>query len=274
MKRVRSKRVIAALFAVAAAVGGFETWSSWSAAQSKPAAGPCDGLPDYGKLKSELTRILRQGQAVNTGLGNDEWAVVVNRDGLVCAVVFSGADRGAQWPGSRLIAAEKANTANALSKPDFALSTANVWAPAQPGQSLYSLATSAPPNGAVVFSGNPADYGQANDPFVGKAVGGIITFGGGLALYDDRGKLVGALGVSGDTSCADHVVAWQLRHGLGLDAVPGGVGQNASDNMVLDLQPNGSSTSGYGHPSCKGGKPSDDAIKDLPNKYPIGKKKK
>ena len=43
------------------------------------------------------------------------WATVVNRDGVVCAVVFSGTNRGAQWPGSRVISAQKANTANAFS---------------------------------------------------------------------------------------------------------------------------------------------------------------
>jgi uncharacterized protein GlcG (DUF336 family) len=32
------------------------------------------------------------------------------------------------------------------------------------------------------------------------------VFGGGLALYDDQG-IVGGLGVSGDSACADHNVA-------------------------------------------------------------------
>jgi hypothetical protein len=31
----------------------------------------------------------------------------------------------------------------------------------------------------------------------------VITFGGGLAFYDGK-SVVGGLGVSGDTSCADH----------------------------------------------------------------------
>ena len=38
------------------------------------------------------------------------------------------------------------------------------------------------------------------------------------------GKLVGGLGVSGDSSCADHNIAWRTRHNLNLDYVPGGVG--------------------------------------------------
>jgi uncharacterized protein GlcG (DUF336 family) len=237
----------------------------------KPVA-DCAGLPDYATLKGTLQRIVKQGQASNTGLGNQEWAVVVNRDGLVCSVVFSGPDRGAQWPGSRVIAAEKASTANALSAPDFALSTANLYAASQPGQSLYSLVPSAPPNPQAVYAGSPSDYGQPSDPFVGKAVGGVIVFGGGLALYDSTGKLVGGLGLSGDTSCADHVIAWKMRNALHLDAVPGGVAPNSTDNMLLDIQ-NGVSLSGFGHPSCKGGKPSDDLIKALATQFPTGKKK-
>jgi uncharacterized protein GlcG (DUF336 family) len=46
------------------------------------------------------------------------------------------------------------------------------------------------------------------------AIGGIIVFGGGLALYAPNGKLIGGLGLSGDTSCTDHVIAWKVRHQL------------------------------------------------------------
>jgi hypothetical protein len=111
----------------------------------------CAGLPDYQKLKAALTSVVKEGKEANSGLGNPEWATIVNRDGIVCAVVFSGPDRSAEWPGSRLISAEKANTANALSGPNFAFSTANLFSPSQPGQSLYSLATSAPPNPSSCF---------------------------------------------------------------------------------------------------------------------------
>jgi uncharacterized protein GlcG (DUF336 family) len=243
---------------------------SCAAAQQKPAQG-CGSVPEHGKLLSTLQSVVKQGQQANTGLGNQEWGVVVNRDGIVCAVTFSGPDRSVEWPGSRAIAAEKANTANALSGPDFALSTANLYAAAQPGQSLFSLTTSAPPNPQAVYSGNPAQFGQADDPMVGKPIGGVIVFGGGLPLYDAKGKLVGGLGVSGDTSCADHVVAWKVRHSLGLDHVPMGVGPGQNDNMILDFS-NGQSASGFGHPSCKGGKPSDDTIGKLPQEFPVGKK--
>jgi hypothetical protein len=104
---------------------------------------------------------------------------------------------------------------------------------------------------------------------VGKPIGGVIVFGGGLALYDKNGKIVGALGVSGDTSCADHVVAWKTRHSLGLDSVPMGVAPGPSDNLIFDIQ-NGVSSSGFGHPGCKGGTPSEDIIKKLNETLPVG----
>jgi uncharacterized protein GlcG (DUF336 family) len=229
----------------------------------------CSKVPDYNSLKNALTAAVRQGSGANSGLGNQEWAAVVNRDGIVCAVVFSGPNRGAQWPGSRVIAAEKANTANAFSTNNFALATGNVYAGAQPGGSLYGII--APPNPAVGFAGDPQQFGQQTDPMIGKAIGGVIVFGGGLALYNAKGELVGGLGVSGDTACADHVVAWKTRRALKLDTVPMGVAQGPSDNLILDIQ-NGVSPSGFGHPSCKGGQPADDIIKNLNSKEPVGPK--
>lgn len=233
-------------------------------------AAPCAGMPDHGKLQQTLQAVVKEGKEANSGLGNPEWAVLVDRDGIVCAVVFSGPDRSAEWPGSRVIAAEKANTANALSSPNFALSTANLYTPSQPGQSLYSLTTSAPPNPVAAYGGSPDTFGQTNDPMVGKPIGGVIVFGGGLPLYTSKGHIMGGLGVSGDTSCADHVVAWKVRHRLGLDGVPLGVAPGQNDNMVLDYQ-NGQSASGWGHPTCKGGTPPDQIIPELPQKFPLKK---
>ena len=70
--------------------------------------------------------------------------LLCRRDGVVCAVAFSGAVADDQWPGSRLIAAEKANTANALSLKQMALSTANLYAGSQPGGPLFGLAGDQP----------------------------------------------------------------------------------------------------------------------------------
>lgn len=236
-------------------------------AQSKP---DCSALPDHTRLRTVLQSVVKEGATGNSGLGNQEWAVTVNRDGIVCAVVFSGNDRGQEWPGSRAIAAEKANTANALSTSDYALSTANLFAASQPGESLYSLTTSAPPNAQAIF-GPATAFGTQEDSMVGKPVGGVIVFGGGLALYNSKGKIIGGLGLSGDTSCADHIEAWKVRHELQLDAVPMGPSPDHNDNMILDWS-NNNSPSGFGHPTCKGGNPPDDMIKALSKKYPTGPK--
>ena len=98
----------------------------------------CSHLPTHAALKAALTTARH---ASNGGFNLDMWGTIVNRDGVVCAVAFTGADRGAEWPGSRVISAQKAHTANAFSLPQLALSTANLWAAVQPGGSLYGRST-------------------------------------------------------------------------------------------------------------------------------------
>jgi len=218
------------------------------------ASAACKQLPSYSALKAALT--VARGQA-NGGFNLDMWGTVVNRDGVVCAVAFTGTNRGSQWPGSRVISAQKANTANAFSLPGLALSTANLYTAVQPGGSLYGLQASNPVDTFVAYRGNPANYGQNNDPMVGGRIGGVNVFGGGLALYNAKGVLIGAIGVSGDSSCADHNIAWRTRHTLKLDYVPAGVSGDTArpDNVVYDITaaPNlqlGVSASGWGHPAC------------------------
>src|SRR5262245_50607053 len=80
--------------------------------------GACSQLPDHAALKAALTTARQAG---NGGFNLDMWGTIVNRDGIVCAVAFTGADRGSQWPGSRVISAQKANTANSFSLPGLAL---------------------------------------------------------------------------------------------------------------------------------------------------------
>jgi uncharacterized protein GlcG (DUF336 family) len=204
----------------------------------------------------QLTKALREsvkpsGGAGNGGLENNEWAALVARDGTVCAVTFSGSKPDDQWPGSRAIAAEKANTANAFSLKNFVLSTANLYASAQPAGTLWGAQTSNPVATDVLYGGQPTQFGSASDPFVGKHLGGVIVFGGGLALYNGS-DVIGGLGVSGDTSCADHNIAWRIRHALGLDHVPAGVTPDHNDGIIYDMLPDKTSASGYGHITCKG----------------------
>jgi hypothetical protein len=68
---------------------------------------------------------------------------------------------------------------------------------------------------AAAYLGGPNKYGTDGDPLKNKRIGGVNVFGGGLALYKG-GKKVGALGVSGDTSCRDHAYAWQIRGALSM----------------------------------------------------------
>jgi uncharacterized protein GlcG (DUF336 family) len=251
--------------ATVALVGALELASVTARAQG-PNNGPRDGckaLPSYAALKAAL---VAARNAANGGLNFDMWGTIVDRDGIVCAVAFTGGDRGDQWPGSRVISAQKANTANAFSLPHFALSTANLFSAVQPGGSLFGLQESNPVSTDIAYSGNPDHYGQPNDPMVGGRIGGINVFGGGLALYTSSGQLIGGLGVSGDTSCADHNIAYRTRSALNLDYVPAGVGDAAhKDNAIYDITPQGGgdaspgsgqmagvSASGFGHASCHG----------------------
>src|SRR6266487_1889434 len=186
----------------------------------------CDGLPKFTALKAALDAATA---TETSGLNNQMWATIVDRDGVVCAVAFSGVNRGAQWPGSRVISAQKANTATAFSldassssngsgqPAGLALSTANLYSAVQPGGSLFGLQHSNPVDTGVAYGGNAANNGTPNDFMVGKKIGGVNVFGGGLALYNAQQKVVGAVGVSGDTSCADHMIGWRVRSALGLD---------------------------------------------------------
>jgi uncharacterized protein GlcG (DUF336 family) len=234
------------------------------------ATGPVDSTlrsHDFPVGWEELRDALIQARAeANGGLNLDMWATIVNRDGIVVAVAFTGERRDDQWPGSRVISAQKANTANAFSLDALALSTANLFSAVQPGGSLFGLQESNPVDTRVAYGGRPSDYGTRRDFMVGKRIGGVNVFGGGVALYDALGNVIGAVGVSGDTSCADHNIAWKVRDFLGLDYVPGGVSATGDDNIVYDIT-GGVSAGGFGHPECS---PESTAIgENLPASNPI-----
>ncbi len=236
----------------------------------------CGGVPNYATLKAALDTAV---QTETSGLNLHMWATIVNRDGTVCAVAFSGKDRAAQWPGSRVISAQKANTANAFSLDGsstsngsgtgtaplnsaggLALSTANLYAAVQPGGSLFGLQLSNPVDPDAAYDGPSKSYGLSDDPMVGSKIGGVNVFGGGLGLYTSGKKIIGAVGVSGDTSCADHFIAWRIRNLLHMDhladtyAVSGDPAH--PDNIVFDFAPNANggpnsaSAGGFGHPKC------------------------
>lgn len=215
------------------------------------------GLTDA-NLKSALRAVVPASGTPNGGLGFPMWLTLVDGSGIVCSVTNSldgsanNADVTADiWLGSRVISAQKANAANAFSNGRLALSTANLYSAVQPGGSLYGLQASNPVDATVAYDGRAADFGTPKDPLVGSRVGGINVFGGGLALYNN-GRKLGAIGVSGDTSCTDHVVAWKVRVATTFAGVPA---FGSFDKMFQDItdNPNGGtgiSASGFGHPKC------------------------
>jgi hypothetical protein len=262
------------------------------AQQQEQQQGQCGSLPNWFALKNALAGSITPATGSNGGLGFNMWGTLIANDGTVCAVAFSGRSYTTQWLGSRVISAQKANTANdfslghnstpggSLFPSGLALSTANLFSAVQPGGSLFGLQHSNPVDTEVAYSNNgtnnndgPASagsFGTADDPMVGLRIGGVNVFGGGLALYSG-GLKVGAVGVSGDTSCTDHMVAWRVRNTLGLDQFQGvgGVSGDTArpDNIIFDIMPNpdgtggtgqapngsggvGMSTSGFGHPKC------------------------
>jgi len=198
----------------------------------------CAGLPTAGQLRTLLhNAITAGGDAGGLFKGERMWGAVVNRDGKICAANTSTTDPTQVWPGSQAIAKSKAYTANAFSLDSLALSTARLYTFTQPGHSLWSLGQS-----------NPFDPGALAPPagqggFDNRIAGGLIFFGGGVPLYNSTGKIIGGLGVSGDTSCTDHEIAKRVR-GLANLNPPGG----APVDDIVYTSKDGPSV--FAHPLC------------------------
>jgi len=184
------------------------------------------------RIQAQLKNVVTQN---NGGLfsPNRMWSAIVDRKGVICSVTSIGD----AWPGSRAIAVAKASTANDFSNDAFALSTAMLYGPTQPGGSLYGLNNSNPFDPTFLAQGSlsrgsiqTASTGALLGAFGPKVPGGIITFGGGVPLYSGK-EVIGGLGVSGDTSCTDHVIAYRMRAAANLKLDPVSNGLN-SDNIV------------------------------------------
>jgi uncharacterized protein GlcG (DUF336 family) len=205
-----------------------------AAAQGRGANANCSGLPGEGELRAWL------GQAAGNNAGGlfqgeRMWAAVVNRSGEVCAYTTSTRDPTQVWPGSQAIAKAKAYTANAFSLDDFALSTARLYTFTQPGHSLWSLGQSNLFDSSRLIA--PGGRGDLN-----QIVGGLIFFGGGVPLYRD-GKIIGGLGISGDTSCTDHEIAKRVRNLAALNPAGG-----ATADDITYSAADGASV--FTHPLC------------------------
>lgn len=204
------------------------------------ADGKCSGLPTDSEIRKLLQDAAKIPNAGGLFGGSRMWGAVVNRDGELCAFNTSKEERTLVWPGSQAIAKSKAYTANAFSldydEGGFGLSTARLYTFTQPGHSLWSLFGSNNFDPKVLAP--PAGSGGGK----GQIPGGMIFFGGGVPLYKG-GEIIGALGVSGDTSCADHEIAKRVRTLAGLNP-PGGY---AVDDIVYS-PPDPPSV--FAHPVC------------------------
>jgi len=204
---------------------------------ASPNGGACVGLPSAAQLKTFLTSApATGGDAGGLFHGNRMWGAIVNRKGEVCSVAVSTDDPTQSWPGSQAIAKAKAYTANAFSLDSLALSTARLYTFVQPGHSLYGLNHSNPFNPKFLVP--PTGEGDGGSPLAG----GIITFGGGVPLYKD-GKIVGGLGISGDTACTDHEIAKRVRDLANLEPPDG----NLVDDITYSSE---DGASPFTHPLC------------------------
>jgi uncharacterized protein GlcG (DUF336 family) len=203
---------------------------------SPPRSKGCDDVPSPADLKRLLQAAPAQnGDAGGLNHGKAMWGAVVDRNGNLCALAVSTEDLAATWPGSRGIAIAKASTANAFSSDTSPLSTARLYTLSQPGHSLWGAANGNPLNPLCAGAGDDTATG------LGKPCGGTITFGGGVPLYKGQTR-VGGLGVSGDTSCADHEIAKRTRVAAGL--APNGL---PSDDIVYAAA---DGPSPFAHPLC------------------------
>ncbi len=200
----------------------------------------CHNLPSESQLKNLLVSAQTSGGTGTVGglfNGTRMWGAIVNRDGEICVFTTSTSDPTQVWPGSQAIAKAKAYTANAFSLDTFALSTARLYTFTQPGHSLWSLGQSNPFD--PKFLAEPSGAGGGKN----QIAGGEIFFGGGVPLYNSSGQIVGGLGVSGDTSCADHEIAKRVRNLANLNP-PGG----AFVDDIVYSPPDPASI--FAHPKC------------------------
>ena len=103
-----------------------------------------------------------------------------------------------------------------------------------------------------------------------SAATGATTNGRVTAREGRCGSLLGGLGVSGDTSCSDHIIAWKLRHALNLDNVPAGPDSDSNTDNIIFTD---GTLDGFEHPSCFDTPDQGDhvAIADaLPDTHPVG----
>lgn len=234
------------------------------------AGNDCGKLPKAEELKAALQAVANQPADKYPGGGRGPlWMTLVDPTGVVCAVVHSLDSSGADaknkenvtlhlQPFHRLLSARKASTSAIFSSSRGSIASGHLYSSNQPGGLLQEASYEGQYD---ALEGDAMTFGTKKDPMIGHRVGGFIGLGGGLALFDANKNKVGAIGVSGDTPCTTHVLAWQIREALAGGAyavanIPFGLSGSFDDKLILDITPNpaggpGHSASGYGHIECQ-----------------------
>lgn len=227
---------VTVLVLVSITIAGLLFSTSRKTVASSPAN--CQNLPSESQLKGFLQAAQTSGGTVGGLFGGTRmWGAIVNRDGEICTYTTSTDDPKQVWPGSQAIAKAKAYTGNAFSLDNLALSTARLYTFTQPGHSLWSLGQS------NLFDPKALAAPASGSGGKNQIAGGLIFFGGGVPLYNSQGKIIGALGVSGDTSCADHEIAKRVRNLAGLNPPGGALVDDITYSSVDGASP-------FTHPLC------------------------
>jgi hypothetical protein len=228
-------------------------------------ANTCADLPTAAELKKVLQTVASDPNYPG-GFHSPLWLTLLDSSGIVCAVVHSlkpTADVSQDLQMShRVMALHKASTSDSFSdNSGGAVASGQLYTAQQAGGLLEGFTYDSQVN---PLAGDYKTFGTPQDPVVGKRVGGFSVLGGGLALFDANKKKVGAIGVSGETGCTSHAVAWKVREALRGGAytrtnVPWGLSADHDDKLIQDITPTGNynpnggpghSTSGFGHPVC------------------------
>lgn len=237
-----------------------------SAFATSSIASTCADLPTAKELKAALVSIAKlDGGVSNGGVGSPVWLTEVDSSGIVCAITHNlpaGTDVTQHLAiNHRILSTQKAAISNGFSRSNgvpgtgLAVSSANIFFGSQfneVAQGLDSLANSQ----LNPFVGDPKTWGTPSDPLVGKRIGGTAAVPGGLSLWDSTKTKVGAIAISGDFRCTDHVIAWKVREKLRKGAysvanVPYGLSSAHNDALVQDVDPvTRQSKSGYGYFVC------------------------
>jgi uncharacterized protein GlcG (DUF336 family) len=137
------------------------------------------------------------------------WCAVVDREGVLLDERATDTGEKASedmdtdaWRASIEIAAAKAFTAVSVSSDRLAITSELVGTLSQPGQPLWGVGNTNP------YRPDEGNINLKPDDSLYKKHHGIVTFGGGVPIYDCKShKLLGAVGVSGDAVPVDIAVA-------------------------------------------------------------------